>query len=374
MEHIAGRAEMLAKEKAKDPTPPFRERKTESIYSKVYSSEGKVARNKGAKQREIRQTRISKLGEVEYKRLLREVDLMTKEQIDIDKIINKRLKEIEERLQAEEKEKENQDCRQTRSQAGTSSEEPKEGAQKRPKTAGKQPKTDDGQTAGKRPKTAGKQLKTAGKKPKTGDKTAGKQPKTAEKKPKTGDQDEKSIETPRNTKGAKKPKTTKTPQHVNDEEFDLDLDTGKFIRRKNTGKTADDNDDINESRRRPQVAKKSAPVPLLEDDDDVEDDLEIIDDQDKDKDYQPDNDDYNDEEDNVVMPQDEDDDDFEIPPLRTRKPVKDEQVKMAKKKHQTSSTKRRVGESKPEGEDINDETLNLFQKIVGSEFEVKASQ
>ena len=75
------------------------------------------------------------------------------------------------------------------------------------------------------------------------------------------------------------------------------------------------------------------------------------------------------DENNVVMLQDEDDDDFEIPPLRTRKPVK-----VAKKKHQTSSTKRQVRESKPEGEDINDETLNLFQKIVGSEFEVKASQ
>ena len=75
-------------------------------------------------------TGITKLGEVEYKRLLQEVDLMTKEKVDIDKIINKRLKEIEERLQAEEKEKENQDRRQTRSQAGASSEEPKEEAQK----------------------------------------------------------------------------------------------------------------------------------------------------------------------------------------------------------------------------------------------------
>ena len=160
---------------------------------------------------------------------------------------------------------------------------------------------------------------------------------------------------------------------MDDEEFDLDLDTGRFIQKKKTEKPADDNDDVDESRRRPQVAKKSAPIPLLEDDDDVKDDLEIIDDQDKDQDYQPDNDDDDDDDDNVDMPQDEDDDDFEIPPLRARKPIKDEQVKVARKKHQTSSTKQRVGELKPGVEDINDETLNLFQKIVGSEFEVKAS-
>ena len=137
----------------------------------------------------------------------------------------------------------------------------------------------------------------------------------------------------------KKPKTMKTPQHVDDKEFELDLTTDKSIRKKNTGKTADDNDDVDESRRRPQVAKKSAPVSLLEDDDDAEDDLEIMDDQDKDKDYQRDNDDDDDDDDNVVMPQDEDDDDFEIPLLRARKPIKDKQVKVARKKHQTSSTK-----------------------------------
>ena len=89
---------------------------------------------------------MSRLGEVEYKRLLQEVDLMTHTEIDIKKIIDKRLKEIEERLQAEEKEKEHQDRRQTRSQAGTSREEPKADDGQ---TAGKQPKADDGQTAGK---------------------------------------------------------------------------------------------------------------------------------------------------------------------------------------------------------------------------------
>ena len=103
MEQVAGRAERVAKGKAKGQVPPpFRTRVTESLYGRVYKSDGKAARDQRAKQREVRQTGISKLGEVEYKCLLQEVDLMTKEKVDIDKIINKRLKEIEERLQSEE--------------------------------------------------------------------------------------------------------------------------------------------------------------------------------------------------------------------------------------------------------------------------------
>ena len=130
MEQVASRAESLIKDTARDPPPAFRKRTTESIYSRVYTSDGKTGREQCAKQRVVRQDGIAKLGEVEYKRLLQEVDLMTHERVDIDKIIGKRLKEIEERFQAEEKEKGNQERRQTRSQAGTSSEEPKEAAQK----------------------------------------------------------------------------------------------------------------------------------------------------------------------------------------------------------------------------------------------------
>ena len=321
MEHVAGRAERLAKDKAKGQVPPpFRTRVTESLYGRVYKSDGKATRDQRAKQREVRQIGISKLGEVEYKRLLQEVDLMMKEKVDIDKIIDKRLKEIRERLQSEEDG--NQDRIQTRSQAGTFSE---------------QPKVDDGQTAGKRPKTAGKHPKTAEKQPKAATfseqpkvddgqtagkrpKTAGKHPKTAEKQHKASDQDKKSSETPRASKGVKKPKTAKTPQHVDDEELNLDLNTGKPVR-KNTRKTTGDNDDIDELKHRskPQVAKKSAPIPLFEDDDDDQlADLVILekeqaDEEAKDKDYEPE-DDKEQEHDN-----DADEDDFQVPKLKSRK-------------------------------------------------------
>ena len=100
MEHVAGRAESLAKDKVKDPPPRLRAHKTESIYTKVYTSDGKEARNKHAQQREIRQTAVEKLGEQEYRKLLQEVDLMTHTPVDMNKIINKRVNEIEERMAA----------------------------------------------------------------------------------------------------------------------------------------------------------------------------------------------------------------------------------------------------------------------------------
>ena len=102
MEHVAGRAEKLAKDKAKDP-PQKKKRATESIYTKVYILDGKEARNKRAQQREIRQSAVEKLGEQEYRKLLQEVDLMVHTPVDIDKIINKRVKEIEECMAALQK-------------------------------------------------------------------------------------------------------------------------------------------------------------------------------------------------------------------------------------------------------------------------------
>ena len=77
MEHVAGRAESLAKDKVKDQPPPRKQRKTESIYTKVYASDGKQSQEKRAKQREIRQTAVEKLGEKEYRKLIQEVDFWT---------------------------------------------------------------------------------------------------------------------------------------------------------------------------------------------------------------------------------------------------------------------------------------------------------
>ena len=124
MEQVAGRAETLAKDRAKDvPPPPFRKRVTTSLYSQPYASNRKEACDKRAQQRAVRATGIDKLGEEEYKKLLREVDLMTHTPVDINAIINKRMKEIEEQLASERAENEVPERRQTRSQAqaGTSS-------------------------------------------------------------------------------------------------------------------------------------------------------------------------------------------------------------------------------------------------------------
>ena len=87
-----------------------------SLYSCIYLSGRKEAHNKRAQQRAARATGINKLGEDEYRKLLQEIDLMTHMPANIEELINKRMKEIEERLVAEQQEKEHSERRQTRSQ------------------------------------------------------------------------------------------------------------------------------------------------------------------------------------------------------------------------------------------------------------------
>ena len=67
---------------------------------------------------------------------------------------------------------------------------------------------------------------------------------------------------------------------------------------------------------------------------------------------------------------DDDDDNFQEPPPRARKPT----TKITKSsKKPTKMTTRRVKESTKDA-DVNDETLSLFQKIVGPDFEIRASE
>ena len=97
MEDVAGKAEQLAKDKAKkDPPPLFQKRVTPSVYSCTYSTDGREARNKRAQQRVVLATGIDKLGEKDYTKLLQEVDLMTQTPVNIEELINKWMKEIEE--------------------------------------------------------------------------------------------------------------------------------------------------------------------------------------------------------------------------------------------------------------------------------------
>ena len=67
---------------------------------------------------------MQKLGMVEYRKLMEEVDQMTNEPIDVMVLVNKRIEEVRECLEAEEKEKQERKRRQTQSKtdkAGTSS-------------------------------------------------------------------------------------------------------------------------------------------------------------------------------------------------------------------------------------------------------------
>ena len=131
MEDVAGKAKQLAKAKAKDdPPPPFRKCKTQSISKftdwdpKKYTTDGKASHDKRAQQCHIRVFGMQKLGMVEYRKLMEEVDQMTNEPVDMMALVNKRIEEVREHLEAEEKEKQERKRRQTQSKtdkAGTSS-------------------------------------------------------------------------------------------------------------------------------------------------------------------------------------------------------------------------------------------------------------
>ena len=64
----------------------------------------------------MRATGIEKLGDQEYKKLLLEIDQMSQTPVNMEELIDKRMKEISERLEAEEREKEEAEQRKTRSQ------------------------------------------------------------------------------------------------------------------------------------------------------------------------------------------------------------------------------------------------------------------
>ena len=103
---------------------------------------------------------------------------------------------------------------------------------------------------------------------------------------------------------------------------------------------------------------------------DDDDDLMVIDDKDKDKDYKP----QPEEDDNDIYPMDDDaDDDFQEPPPRARKSV--DKTSTASRKPTKTAMDRRVDESTKDKEgDADEETISLFQKIVGPDFEVRASE
>ena len=135
-------------------------------------------------------------------------------------------------------------------------------------------------------------------------------------------------------------------------------------------KASKPSDTVDESQSQDKRRKKTAAVPLLEDDDnDDEEDLMIMDDEDRDKDYAPGEDEQEDDDDDYPV-LDDDDDDFQEPPPRSQQMTKKE-----KKPTKRQATQRRVEKSKKDDTNaINEETLSLFQQIVGDNFEIQASE
>ena len=156
MEDVTGRVEELSKSKITTAAPPapFRKRKTQSITKyadwdvRQYATDGKTSRDKRAQQRHIRVFGMQKLGMNEYRKLMQEIDQMTDPDVDVMAMVNKRIKEIRERLDAEEKEKVEGQRRQISSRtekAGTSTTT-MESVDTRKMTGAKKPKQKDGDT------------------------------------------------------------------------------------------------------------------------------------------------------------------------------------------------------------------------------------
>ena len=257
----------------------------------------------------MRATGIDKLGEKEYKKLLQEIDQMSQTPVNMAELIDKQMKEILERLEAEEQEKEAAEQRKTRSQAkpGTSKDRdtgsvPARRSSPRKRKADVEPEKDTKKKTDVEPKKDKLTKETEDKAAKTDDTDASKN---------------------RQKKGAKHPRQ-----------------------------------------------KKTAAIPMLMDDEDDDgDNLMIVDDKDRDYEPQPEE-----EDDNIYpMDDDDDDDDFQEPPPRARKPV--DKVSKTSKRPTKATTTRRVEESsKDKDGDTDDETISLFQKIVGPDFEVRASE
>ena len=179
MENVAGRVEELSKSKITTAAPPepFRKRKTQSITKyadwdvRQYATDGKTSRDKRAQQRHIRVFGMQKLGMIEYRKLMQEIDQMTNQDVDVMAMVNKRIEEVRERLDAEEKEKVEGQRRQTRSRtekAGTSTTT-MESVDTRKMTGAKKPKQKDGDTIdeSRNRKKEGIKQKTTGLKAKT---------------------------------------------------------------------------------------------------------------------------------------------------------------------------------------------------------------
>ena len=364
MEDVAGRLEELSKSKITTAAPPqpFRKRKTQSITkyadwdARQYATDGKTSREKRAQQRHIRVFGMQKLGMNEYRKLMQEIDQMTDPDVDVMAMVNKRIKEIRERLDAEEKEKVEGQRRQIRSRtekAGTSTTT-MESVETRKTTGAKKPKQKGGDTVDESRICVDTRKTTGAKKPKQKDGD-------------TVDESRTRVDTRKMT-GAKKPKQK-------------------------------DGDTVDESRSRKKEGIKQKPtslkaktmeqskrkvVTMAEDVDEDEQDLVII------ERKKADVEDFDDDDDNDYVPELDENDDFDIPPPRARKTTQivdkkaDEELedladfvdRTFRKTTRKSTTKKPTAKKRRVGESTDDTeaTIPLFQQIVGKNYEIMASE
>ena len=339
MEDVAGRVEELSKSKITTAAPPqpFRKRKTQSITkyadwdARQYATDGKTSRDKRAQQRHIRVFGMQKLGMNEYRKLMQEIDQMTDPDVDVMAMVNKRIKEIRERLDEEEKENLEGQRRQIRSRtekAGTSTTT-MESVDTRKTTGAKKPKQKDGDTV---------------------------------------DESRTHVDT-RKTTGAKKPK-----QKDGDTVDESRSHKKEGIKQKPTSLKA-----------KTTEQSKRKVVTMAEDVDEDEQDLVIIERKKADVEDFDDDDDDDD-----YVPELDEDDDFDIPPPRARKTTQivdkkaDEELedladfvdRTFRKTTRKSTTKKPTAKKRRVGESTDDTeaTIPLFQQIVGKNYEIMASE
>ena len=338
MEDVAGRVEELSKSKITTAAPPapFRKRKTQSITKyadwdvRQYATDGKTSRDKRAQQRHIRVFGMQKLGMNEYRKLMQEIDQMTDPDVDVMAMVNKRIKEIRERLDAEEKEKVEGQRRQIRGRtekAGTSTTT-MESVDTRKTTGAKKPKQKDGDTV---------------------------------------DESRNRVDT-RKTTGAKKPK-----QKGGDTVDESRSRKKEGIKQKPTSL----------KEKTTQQSKRKV-VTMAEDVAEDEQDLVII------ERKEADVEDFDDDDDDDYVPELDEDDDFDIPPPRARKTTQivdkkaDEELedladfvdRTFQKTTRKSTTKKPTAKERRVGKSTDDTeaTIPLFQQIVGKNYEIMASE
>ena len=178
-------------------------------------------------------------------------------------------------------------------------------------------------------------------------------PKTTQEKDDNGDDDATRRDVASRTRSTK-PKNTETgddttnrtvgkkpaAKHIEDKDYELDLKTGKFVKKKKPVTRGEEQDDDN----------------------DIEMEIDEIDDEDKDKDYDPDKEpDQGDDEDNEEGEDDDEEDDFPIPPLRTKKGTSKPSDKSTRQKKKPTKSKTEADEAL---EDLGDFVEATFAKPV----------